>query len=106
MAILRGGYIDQQQLASDIERARLKLGPEVVRLRYNVGEDSGGDPAIFFRIVLTDETIRVTQLGQFVRSVEDTVDRECRPLENWGLLSYFNYRTQSEEDQIQDPAWA
>lgn len=106
MAILRGGYIDQQQLASDIERARLKLGPEVVRLRYNVGEDSGGDPAIFFRIVLTDETIRRETLGPLVRSIKESVMQECRSIDDWGLFPYFSFRSESEEDQIKDPTWA
>ena len=40
---------------NEVERC---LAPDVVRIRYDIGEDWSGQWAIFFRVVLTDEAAR------------------------------------------------
>jgi hypothetical protein len=30
---------------------------------------------------------------------------EVRPLENWGLLPYFSFRSKSEQEKRNDPEW-
>jgi hypothetical protein len=44
------GFVHQTQLANEIAKAIRKLPKEVVRVNYNLGTDSTGEPAIFFRI--------------------------------------------------------
>jgi len=38
------------------------LGPDIVRLRYTLGQDWSGESAIFFRIVLSERASRRDQL--------------------------------------------
>ena len=47
--------IDEGKIPAGVELARQALAPDVVRIRFNVGEDWTGDPALFFRVVLTDK---------------------------------------------------
>jgi hypothetical protein len=80
------------------------LGPDVVRIRYEIGEDWSGEWAIFFRIVLTDDAAK-----QRLRDVADKVIRELdRQLDYPGLgaFPYHNFRSESEQAQLQEPAWA
>lgn len=100
------GYINHEMLAKEVERVRLKLGPEVVRLRYQVGPDTGGDPSIYFRIVLTDSASREEKLFEVTQPIIDTIEKELHPLENWGLYSYFRFRSQSEQAPRNDAEWA
>jgi hypothetical protein len=69
-----------------VSRATHKLGNEVVRVRYNVGTDSGGDPAIYFRIVLPDSAIAEGTLADLTGRIADTLSDEVHPYENWGLI--------------------
>ena len=97
MPIVHSGYISQEHIANEVERAKLVLGPEVVRVRYNTGEDTSGDPAIYFRIVLTDSASRRETLFEVTEKIRNVFYDELKPYENWGLFPYFNFRNQSEQ---------
>lgn len=104
------GYVSPQQIADEIERVKGKLGPEVVRLKYTVGEDTSGEPAIYFRIVLVDSAFNRDPLSEIGGRITERIRRilfdALRPNENWGLRSYFRFRRQSEQAQLHDPDWA
>jgi hypothetical protein len=100
------GYVSQQQIADEIDRVKHKLGPEVVRVRYTVGPDTSDEPAIHFRIVITDAASKREVLGRVVRGIEQTVLDGIHPYENWGVRCYFSYRNESEQASLPDPAWA
>jgi len=98
MAWAPAGYINQEKLASEIERVRRQLGPDVVRLRYSVGPDWSDEPSIRFRVVLTDSASRPETLGEVAGRIDDVLFSELRPYE-WGLRMYTNFRSQSEQAQ-------
>jgi hypothetical protein len=101
------GYIDQTLLDEAVGRAIKKLGPEVVRVRYSVGADTDGDPALFFRIVLTDAAVRRKEsLGNVVVRTRRTLYDDIHPQENWGLIPYTSFRSASEVAKQNDPDWA
>jgi hypothetical protein len=97
MAVLHSGYISPEKIAADIELAKQKLGPEVVRLRYNVGPNMWDDPAIFFRVVLSDSAAKEERLGDVTQRITWFFFNELHPIENWGLRPYFSFRSQSEQ---------
>jgi hypothetical protein len=82
------------------------LGPDVVRLRYTLGEDWSGDSAIFFRIVLSERASRRDQLYGATRQIESAIVQRLEPLEQWGVLPYFSYRSQAEQAVLQEEACA
>jgi hypothetical protein len=48
----------QAEIDAAIKRVEQAIGPDVVRIRYEIGEDWSGQWAIFFRIVLKDDAAR------------------------------------------------
>jgi hypothetical protein len=86
---------------SDLER---RLAPDVVRIRYAIGEDWSGQWAIFFRIVLCDEAAK-----RRLREVADKVVwglAERLDFPGMGVYPYHNFRSASEQEALQEPAWA
>jgi len=100
------GYIDQEQIAKAVERATQKLGPEVVRVRYSIRPDTSDEPAIYFRIVLTEQASRFETLGDVSGKITRFFFEELHSIENWGLYPYFRFRSESEQAARDDPAWA
>jgi len=105
MPMVPSGFVHQGQLDTEIKRAVRKLGPEAVHVAYSVGEDSTGEPSIFFRIVLTDTAAREETLTDITGRIVTILFDEVRPIENWGLHPYFNFRSQSEHQRRKDPQW-
>jgi len=101
-------YIDTTEVEKAVDQVIKTLGPEVVRVRYNVGEDWTGDPALYFRVVLADSAVNVRDLdsvGRVAERIRRPFFEQLQPLERWGLFPHFNFRTISEEDQLKDPKW-
>jgi len=101
------GFVNQVQLAQSVDAAIRSLNPqEVVRVAYSIGNDSTDDPAIFFRIVLTDAASREERLADVTEHVESSLFNSIRPIENWGLTPYFSFRSFSEQSVRSDPEWS
>ena len=101
------GYVNQAQLKQSVNAAFQSLNPqEVVRVAYSIGPDSTDDPAIFFRIVLTDAASHEDRLADVTRRVASTLLDSIRPIENWGLTPYFSFRSFSEQGMRNDPEWS
>jgi len=93
--------IEIQAAIDDVER---NLGPDVVRIRYEIGEDWSGQWAIFFRIVLTDEAARRRLREVATKVVWGLAQRLDFP--TMGVFPYHNFRSVSEQESLQEPAWA
>ena len=81
------------------------LGPfpsGVVNLRYTVENDWTGDPAIFFWITLSDEAAGRAVLSQTSRRIMDFITQRLDPAGQWGLIPYFNFRSQSEQAKLKE----
>jgi hypothetical protein len=93
----------QAEIEAAIDRVKGSI-PDVVRIRYEIGEDWGGQWAIFFRVVLTDDAAR-----RRLRDVASRVVWElARQLDfpRMGVFPYRNFRSESEQAALQEPAWA
>jgi hypothetical protein len=105
MPIVPSGFVNQTQLANEVNRAIRKLGKDVVRARYSIGTDWSGDPAIYFRIVLSDAASREGTLLDVTGRIEKILE-EFRPYEDWGVIPYFSYRSKSEQAMRNEPEWS
>jgi len=100
-------FVNQAQLATIVNAAILSLNPqEVVHVAYSIGSDSTDDPAIFFRIVLTDVASREDRLADVTGRVASSLFDSIRPIEIWGLTPYFSFRSFSEQKIRNDPEWS
>jgi hypothetical protein len=76
--------------------------PGVVNLRYTIDNDWSGDPAIFFWITLSDDAARPPILSQTSRRITDFIAQQLDPVGQWGLIPYFNFRSQSEQTKLKE----
>ena len=87
-----------------VDRIARELAPDVVHIRMDVGHDWSDHPAIYFRVVLSDEASRRDRLREITQRVRGKVRNELGfdVLEHY---PYFRFRSQSEQSQLRDPAW-
>jgi hypothetical protein len=94
----------QREIDAAIDQVVAELAPDVVRIRYDIGEDWSGQWAIFFRIVLADEAAK--------RRLRDIASKVVWGLANrldfpgMGVFPYHNFRSISEQAMLQEEAWA
>ena len=94
----------QDEIDAAIRRVEQILVPDVVRIRKEIGQDWSGQWSIFFRVVLTDDAAR-----HRLRVVAAKVVRELSRQFDFpalGVFPYHNFRSESEQAILQEPAWA
>lgn len=94
----------QSEIEAAIDNVARELAPDVVRIRYEIGEDWSGEWAVFFRIVLTDEAAK-GRLREVANKVEWGLWRQL-DFRAMGVIAHYNYRSVSEQASLQEEAWA
>ena len=94
----------QAEIEAAISRVQQSVGPDVIRIRYEIGEDWSGQWAIFFRIVLTDDAAR-RRLREVAANVVWGLAQQL-DFPGMGVFPYHNFRSVSEQAKLQEPAWA
>jgi hypothetical protein len=88
-----------------VDRIAQELAQDVVSIGFRVGRDWSDDPAIYFRVVLSDEASQLDRLAKTAKRVRETLFEKLSLLESTHL-PYFSFRSQSEQTKMQDnPAW-
>jgi hypothetical protein len=98
-AILR-----QTNIESDVRAVEAAMRPDVVHIRYEIGEDWSGQWAISFRVVLSDDAAK-----HRLRAVATNVERrlaERMDFQALGVFPYHNFRSESEQAALREVAWA
>jgi hypothetical protein len=102
-------YLSPQQLkdfAQRVEEVAKKFPTEVVRIRHSFSRDWDGDPAINFRIVLTDKIRSDSRLSELSNLIGNALIKDLALYEEYlDYIPYFYYRAKPEEDKLQDPEW-
>ena len=94
----------QSEIQAAINEVERSLPQDVVRIRYEIGEDWSGQWAIFFRVILSDEASekRLRDVAtQVVWRLADSLDFPA--LE---VFPYHNFRSVSEQAVFREEAWA
>jgi hypothetical protein len=88
-----------------VDRVARDLAPDVVRIRLSVTQDWNENPALYFRVTMSDEASRRHPLRDVTGLVRTKVAEELR-LKELDHHPYFRFRSYSEQAKLQDPAWA
>ena len=87
-----------------------ELSPEVQRIRYEIARDWTGEWAVFFKVLLSDEAAERNQLRAVVTKVvsrlSDRLELPNLNIPGLGVIPYFDFRSQSEQTELKEPAWA
>ncbi len=94
----------QAEIDAAIRRVQQSVGPDIVRIRYEIGEDWSGQWAIFFRIVLRDDAARY-RLREVAPKVVWELARQL-DFPAMGVFPFHNFRSESEQAMLKEPAWA
>jgi hypothetical protein len=99
-------FDEQDRFQAAVARAAQRLAPHVVNVIATLGNDWSGEPAVFFMVILTDSASRRDQLLDVSNRASEAIVQQVQPLEQWGVLPYFNFRSQSEHTKLNQPALA
>jgi hypothetical protein len=94
----------QSEIQAAVDRVARSLAPDVVHIRYEIGEDWSGEWSIFFRVVLTDEAAK-RRLREVRSKVVGGLAKQL-DFPGMGVWPYHNFRSVSEQEALQEPAWA
>ena len=97
-------FVDEKVIEEGVERAAKALAPDVVRIRFNLGEDWTGDPCINFRILIIDKASRGARLREVAGRVRGTLTKEVEP-RNLGFIPYFTFRNVTEQSELKEKVW-
>jgi hypothetical protein len=94
----------EAEIEDGVRHVEAELQPNVVRIRYDVGEDWRGQWSIFFRVVLSDEAAH-NHLRQVSRQVVVRLAERLN-FPALGVFPYHNFRSDSEQSALREDAWA
>ncbi len=82
----------------------MKFPGEVVGIRFSISHDWNGDPAIFFRILLSDAASRQGTLADITGRVAGELF-DLPQISESEYTPYFYFRGKAEQDKLNDPEW-
>ena len=80
--------------------------PGVVKWRHTFGNDWAGDPAIFFWVTLTDEASKKDNLPHTTEGFKKVLSERIDFQNDWDLIPYFSFRSESEQALLNDEVYA
>jgi hypothetical protein len=91
------------RIEAAVSAAESALAPDVVRIRYSLGTDWSDEPAIYFRVILSDDAAkhRLREIANAVRERLGRLDGLA-----FGLRPYHHFRSESEQAALREEAWA
>jgi hypothetical protein len=95
----------EQEIADAVKRVEEALRPDVVRIRFSYGDDWTGEESVFYRVLLSDKAAKSKRLGKIAQDISLKLYLDV-PASDFGLHSYTNFRSKSEQDELQDPEWS
>ncbi len=91
----------RRQFAEAVAEVAEQLRPNVVRIQHEFGDDWTGEPSVFFMVILSDAASRRDRLLTIANEVSTALVQQIAPLEEWGVLPYFSFRSQSEQAKLE-----
>jgi hypothetical protein len=102
---------DKEQIERGIAKVEQKFPNDIVRIRYSVGEDWSEAPALFLRVLLTDninliDYLRLPYRRAEVLAIQSALTAALRSeIDTDDLQLYFAFRSVSEQEKLRDPEW-
>lgn len=93
-------FAQQAQFQTAVNRVVQQLRPQVVDVTLTLGNDWSGTPAVFFMIILSNLASQREQLLRITNGISTAIVQAVQPLEQWGVLPYFSFRSEAEQAKI------
>ena len=99
-----GALTKRPQINAAVTDVVKELSPWVRHIRYDFGQDWSGQWAIFFRVLLSDEASNTNHLRDVATRVVWRTSEKLN-LPELDLFPYFDFRSESEQAKLHEPAW-
>jgi hypothetical protein len=96
---------ERAQVEEIVEQVKQEYQKTVHQIRWELDRDWSGDWSLYFRVVMKDSATRGKRLFKTTTIVQDALRQRIDPLE-LGLFCYFRFRSESEQAELREPAWA
>jgi hypothetical protein len=93
--------LPSQERVDEITR---RLAPDVIRIRVNTGLDWSEHPALYFRVILSDEASQADRLADVTAEITTTLYNELG-LAELDHIPYFRFRSESEQEKLKEKGW-
>ena len=93
------------QINAAISQVVKEMYPDVQHIRYEFAQDWTGQWAVFFRVLLSDEASKRENLREIAPRVVWSMSEKLY-VPDLGLFPHFYFRSESEQKQVNEPAWA
>lgn len=97
--------VKQPQIKAAIADALRVFQPAVQKINYEIAPDWNGEWAVFFYVLLSDESSDEEHLRDLAPKVMWRMTDQLN-LPELELFPYFHFRSRSEQRQVAEPAWA
>ena len=94
----------QENFDQQVREIAKEFPDEVVAIRYSPSYDWNGDPAIYFRVLLSDNASQRGVLREVIARVQEELFDRLQ-LRRSEYTPYFYFRSKSEQDELKDPEW-
>jgi hypothetical protein len=98
-------FVNQSQFKAAIARAAKRLAPDVASIIPTLGDNSSGERAVFFMVILSDVANRREQLLNVTNQVSNTIFNGLEPLEQWGVLPISISAASLGRRSLTNPLW-
>jgi len=93
----------QSEITAAVEAAVKNFSRWVVRIRYDIQQDWSGEWGIFFKVVVADNA-DIEELPNLSFHLRLRLGEKL-DWQELGVIPYFNFRRQSEQERMLEPAW-
>jgi hypothetical protein len=100
------GVAQAAELQKKLNGIMPQPSPGVAKWRHTFGNDWTGDPAIFFWVTLTDEASKKDNLSKATEAFRKVLCERIDFQNDWDLIPYFNFRSESEQAILNDEVYA
>jgi hypothetical protein len=104
MPTLAEERISLEKATSIVLNLEREFSADVDRIRFTLAEDWTGDPGVFLRVVLKDESGKTPNLAHVMKRLRERIREEFRAAE-LEAFPYVNVRTATEQSALRDPLW-
>src|SRR5271154_214735 len=104
MPTISRGFVQKSQIKDAVASAAKRLDSREVRdVQFTLETDTGGEPSIFFGILLTPYASHQSRLAEVTGRVSTVLFDQLQPYNQWGLQPYFNFT--SNQALYRNPDW-
>ena len=104
LGILVGMIAAATAMQEQVDQVLREFSPEVVRIRFNNDNDWTGDPAIYFRAILSDEASRPERRRTVASKLRGRLHEIAEVLES-GRIAYIHVRSESDQAKLREASW-